>query len=63
MFTPKLKWTLSKKTIALQAEKALNLLYMYNSKCGSLSVNMMLDLFDKIVLPILLYGSQIWGTD
>ena len=23
----------------------------------------MLDLLDKIVLPILLYGSQIWGTD
>ena len=59
IFTPKLKWTLSKKTIALQAEKALNLLYMYNSKCGSLSVNIMLDLFDKIVLAILLYGSQI----
>ena len=63
MFTSKLKWTLSKKTIALQAEKAFNLLYMHNSKCGSLSVNIMLDLFDKIVLPILLYGSQIWGTD
>ena len=59
MFTPKFKWTLSKKTIALRAEKALHLLYMHNSKC----VNIMLDLLDKIVLPILLYGSQIWGTD
>ena len=65
MFAPKLKWTLSKETIALQAEKAINLLYMHNSKCESLSVNiiLVLDLFDKIVLNILLYGSRIRGTD
>ena len=29
MFPPKLKWTLSKKMMALQVEKALNLLYIY----------------------------------
>ena len=52
-------------------ENAPNIMMLYFAddivdgadKCGSLSVNIMLDLFDKIVLPILLYGSQIWGAD
>ena len=30
--------------------------------CGGVPVTLALDLFDKIILPILLYGSEIWGT-
>lgn len=63
MFTPKLKWTLAKKTLASQASKALGLLYMYSYKCGHLPVNVMVKLFDSMVVPILLYGSEIWGSE
>ena len=31
-------------------------------ECGEMSVSLALDLFDKIISPILLYGSEIWGT-
>ena len=53
-----------KKTITFQAEKAINSLCMYYFKCGSLFVKIILDLFDTIVMPLLLYvGLQISGTD
>ena len=61
MFTLKLRWTLSRKTIASQAEKALHLLYMYNSKCGSLSLNIQC-LICSIKLYCLYYCT-VWVTD
>jgi hypothetical protein len=30
-------------------------------KCHNLSVSCQLDLFDKVVKPIVLYGSEVWG--
>ena len=30
--------------------------------CGGIPITLALDLFDKIVLPILIYGAEIWGT-
>ena len=63
IFTPKLNWSMVKKTLASQANKALGLLYMHNKRCGGLPVNRNCELFDKIVLPILLYGAEIWGYE
>ena len=48
-FTPKLNWSVARKTLASQANKALGLLYMYNKRCGGLPVNINFELFDKIV--------------
>ena len=31
------------------------------NKFRDLSVSHMLDLFDKLILPILNYGSEVWG--
>ena len=36
---------------------------MYNKQCGGLPVNINCELFDKIVLPILLYKAEIWGYE
>ena len=63
IFTLKLNWSLARKTLASQANKALGLLYMYNKRCGGLPVNINCELFDKIVSPILLYGAEIWGYE
>ena len=63
IFTPKLNWSVARKTLASQANKALGLLYMYNKRCGGLPVNINCELFDQIVLPILLYGAEIWGYE
>ena len=30
-------------------------------KCHNLSISCQLDLFDKVVKPILLYGCELWG--
>ena len=63
IFTPKLKWTLAKKVLSSQARKALGLLYSYHYKCGHLPLNIAMNLFDKMIAPILLYGSEIWGFE
>lgn len=50
-----------KKTLAGQALKAVFTLnrYLYNFTC--LNPSHYLDLFDKLVSPILSYGSEVWG--
>ena len=60
-FSPQnLKWSLAKQTLATQAQKALKRLQY---KCGFLPVNVAIGLFDKQILPILIYGSEIWGYE
>ena len=44
-----------------QALKAIYKLKSYVNKFTDLSVSHMLDLFDKLILPILNYGSEVWG--
>jgi hypothetical protein len=44
-------------------EKAIKAMYEVKKKGRkhNLSISCQLDLFDKLVKPILLYGSEIWG--
>ena len=44
-----------------QALKAIYKLKSYVNKFTDLSVSHMLDLFDKLILPILYQGSKVWG--
>ena len=44
-----------------RANKALHNLYKYTYRFWRLPINVSLTLFDKMVLPILLHGSDIWG--
>ena len=44
-----------------QAMKAIFKLKSYLYKFTNLSIVHMLDLFDKLILPILNYGSEVWG--
>ena len=46
----------------LQAQRAL---FAIKSKRDRLNlpVDIMLDLFDKMIMPILLYGCEIWGFE
>lgn len=47
-----------------QAEKATHAMYdvIRKGRKHNLSIECQLDLFDKIVKPILLYGSEVWGV-
>ena len=51
-----------RKYIKEQATKAMyNVLQ--NCRRNNLSIECQLDMFDKAILPVLLYGSEIWGFE
>ena len=62
-FTPKLIWTDAAKTLSTQANKALRLLSIkkFQNRCGNLAPSIALNIFDKMVVPILNYGAEVWG--
>ena len=62
MYSSRLCWTRANQTLASQADRAVFAIKSAMKECGEMSVSLALDLFDKIISPILLYGSEIWGT-
>ena len=54
-------WGKAVATLADQANKALSSLHIASKKIGGFSFKTHFMLFDRVVLPILLYGSEIWG--
>lgn len=61
-FSPKLVWTECQKILATQARKGIFLLRRYSYACNGLPVSLQLKLFDKMILPILMYGAEVWGV-
>jgi len=61
LFRFNLKWELAISTLAMQAKKALNVLYIYDKVCKGLPFKCAFGLFDKMIVPIILYGSEVWG--
>ena len=51
----------AQNTLAGQARKALFIVEKYIYKFTTLSTSHMIDLFDKLILPILNYCSEVWG--
>ena len=51
------------KTFKKQAEKATKSMFevLKRGRTHNLSIECQLELFNKMVKPILLYGSEIWG--
>ena len=37
--------------------------YKYSYQCGVLPRSIAITLFDKMILPIVLYGSEVWGFE
>ena len=62
MFTSRLRWSSAENTMAIQADKSVFMLKRTIQKLGDVPLKLCLDLFAKIVSPILLYGAEIWGT-
>ena len=50
----------AKKLLAGQAEKAMYSL-IRKSRSLMLPIDLQIELFEKMVQPILLYGSEVWG--
>ena len=47
--------------LAQQATRALTMIHVYDQKCGNLSFDVAMDIFDETIVLILTYGSEIWG--
>jgi len=62
IFSSRLMWSVALTTLCSQAEKAVFMLKRLIRTCGKMPIQLSLDLFDKMVVPILLYGAEIWGT-
>ena len=57
-------WSMCKKTLSLRAKKnGLHMFYKYSYQCGVLPRSIAITLFDKMILPIVLYGSEVWGSE
>ena len=63
LFTPKLSWTKAKEKLALQAQKSINAFKSFRIKFGRFPAQEYFRIFDSMVKPILVYGSEIWGTE
>ena len=61
LFSSQLSWNKAVYTLSMQAKKALAMFTKYSIKCGGFPTNVALQLFDKTIVPILLYASEIWG--
>ena len=63
LFTPKLMWTKTKENLDEKANKAIITIKILQNKLGSLSIYDCFKLFDTMIVPILCYGSEIWGFE
>ena len=51
----------AQQTLAGQAQKAIFKLNSYLHKFTNINVKHTLELFDKLVTPIMNYGAEVWG--
>ena len=58
----RLSWSPAQVILAAQPGKALNIINQVNYNCNY-SLKSACDIFNKCVLPVVSYGSEIWGTD
>ena len=60
MFSSTLKWVAAKNALTQQGNKALINLFKLDSMCGGMPPVTAFNLFDKIVVPVLCYGAEVW---
>ena len=61
-FTPNCKFTECRKYVVNQARKAIYLI-LKKARIQKLPIDVQLDLFHNMVLPILIYSSKVWGIE
>ena len=62
IMSSRLSWSPAQETLAMQASKTLNLINQVNYNL-EYSFRSACNVFDKCTLPVLHYGSEVWGTD
>ena len=62
IISSRLSWTPAQKTLSQQAEKCFNLINNLNYECD-FSFKTCNELFDKCVVPVVTYSSEVWGVN
>ena len=63
LLTPKLVWTKAKEKLVDKANKSIITIKILQNKLESLSIDDNFKLFDTMIVPVLHYGSEIWGFE
>ena len=63
IFLSRNNWSKALLTWGAQAEKALKCIQAIIWKLGHLNVDVAFKIFNSRIIPILLYGSEIWGYE
>ena len=63
VFTPSGKFWLARETLSKKGQKGLGYIKCLLSNSDNLPCKLQLKLFDTLLKPILLYGSEIWGPE
>ena len=63
MISSRLMWSMAQRTLASQASKGVSLIKHIARSCGGLDTHTYFNLFDKMIMPILTYGAEIWGFE
>ena len=63
LFSSRLSWSPAKSNLAAKATKALHSIQVVIRRFGRMSIANSFKLFDTIVVPVLCYGSEIWGHE
>ncbi len=61
VFPFNLNWEKAVQTLSMQAKKALNMLQGLSNKCLGLPFTSAMYLFDRKIVPIMLYGAEVLG--
>ena len=61
--TPKLIWSFAKNTLASQARKSIISMLKLQNSVGYFEFSELFKLFETMIKPIILYGSEIWGFE
>ena len=62
LFSSRLSWSPAQSMLAAQAKKSLYCINKVNYQCN-FSFSSSCDIFDKCTLPVLTYGSEVWGAN
>ena len=62
LFSSRLSWGPAKQTLAMQSKKAMGFIKSVLKKSNT-TIQILLNIFNRMVVPILCYGSEVWGYE
>ena len=60
-YSSRLSWSYGVKSLSLQSQKSVNMLKCLITRCHGLPQDIIFEIFDTTIVPIICYASEIWG--